>query len=142
VPHLRALAERDGLLYAAADNFADGFALAVSSDEATFRPLLRYDGVGRVRRCVATACVNACSDNVRLGLWSQAVCTTDSSASAAAPKTGCSMHFAPARLRTRAPWWTLGLAAFVHVARKARRREWAEMRMKSIAVRIGCRAGR
>lgn len=43
-PHLRALAERDGVLYVAADNFADGFAIAKSSDRgAHFTSLLRFD---------------------------------------------------------------------------------------------------
>ncbi len=40
-PHLRALAARGGRLYAAADAFADGFAVGASDDDgATWRPLL------------------------------------------------------------------------------------------------------
>lgn len=42
-PHLRALAERDGALYAAADNFKDGFSVGVSHDGgATWTKLLRF----------------------------------------------------------------------------------------------------
>jgi len=75
IPHLRALAERAGMLYAVADNFADGFALAVSSDGgATFQPLLAYDRVTRIKPCVASACQNSCQNSVRLGLWPASVC--------------------------------------------------------------------
>jgi hypothetical protein len=40
--HLRALAERGGALYLAADNYADGFAVGVSLDGGTPTPLLAY----------------------------------------------------------------------------------------------------
>jgi hypothetical protein len=45
-PHLHALSERGGMLYAAGDNFADGFAVAVSSDDGvSWRPLLSFDHI-------------------------------------------------------------------------------------------------
>jgi hypothetical protein len=75
VPHVRAMAERDGLLYVAADNVADGFALAVSSDEgSSWRSLLAYRDVTRIRPCVATACLEACRSKVQAGLWGPSVC--------------------------------------------------------------------
>lgn len=51
-PHLRAIAERDGALYAAGDNFRDFFALAVSRNQgATWEPLVRYDQICGVVDC-------------------------------------------------------------------------------------------
>lgn len=50
--HLRALAERDGQLYLAADELMDGVALAVSSDGGTTtRPLLRFEDVAGPLQC-------------------------------------------------------------------------------------------
>jgi hypothetical protein len=75
LPHVRALAERDGVLYSAADDVADGFALAVSSDDgASWRPLLAYRDVTRIRPCVAAACRETCRGKAAMGLWSAAVC--------------------------------------------------------------------
>jgi hypothetical protein len=75
VPHLRALAERDGLLYAAADNFADRFALAVSSDEgASFRPLLSYNQVTRIKPCVVSSCMSDCRNRADTAFWPPSVC--------------------------------------------------------------------
>ena len=45
-PHLRALAERAGSLYAAGDNWKDNFAVGVSRDGgASWQPLLRFNGI-------------------------------------------------------------------------------------------------
>jgi MYXO-CTERM domain-containing protein len=50
--HLRALAERNGTLIAAGDNFADHFAVGTSDDEgATWKPLFRFDQIAGPRRC-------------------------------------------------------------------------------------------
>jgi hypothetical protein len=74
-PRLRALAERSGQLYAAADNFKDGFALGVSTDEGlTFRPLMTYDKVTSVIACVQTVCSDSCRAQAALALWSASVC--------------------------------------------------------------------
>jgi MYXO-CTERM domain-containing protein len=51
-PHLRALAERGQVLYAAADNAIDGFALAASDDGGkTWRPLLRFENLCGTMDC-------------------------------------------------------------------------------------------
>jgi hypothetical protein len=51
-PHLRALAERGGTLYAVADNAADGFAVGASSDGGrTWRPLLRFEEICGISDC-------------------------------------------------------------------------------------------
>jgi len=74
-PRLRALAERSGQLYAAADNFKDGFALGVSTDEGlTFRPLMTYDKVTSVMACVQTVCSDSCRAQALLPLWSASIC--------------------------------------------------------------------
>src|SRR5262249_54273256 len=45
-PHLRALAERNGVLYAAGDNALDGFALGVSYDQgATWQGLVTFSRI-------------------------------------------------------------------------------------------------
>jgi hypothetical protein len=59
--HVRALAERDGVLYAAADDAADGFALGASDDDGMhWRPVLRFAGICGPRQCAAiqSACTS------------------------------------------------------------------------------------
>src|SRR6185369_13540609 len=74
VPHVRALAERDGKLFAAAEDFKDGFALGVSTDEGlTFQPLLTYDKVMRVKPCVQSLCEYQCNYQASITLWPPAV---------------------------------------------------------------------
>jgi hypothetical protein len=77
-PHLRALAERDGKLYAAGDNIRDKFAIAVSTDEGvTFQPLLTFDQVKRVKPCVQELCRDVCENLAGLTLWPDQVCGVD-----------------------------------------------------------------
>ncbi len=74
-PHIHALAERDGKLYVGADNFADGYVVAVSEDEGTqLTPLMAFDEVQRVKSCVADACVEACAYYAGINLWPATVC--------------------------------------------------------------------
>jgi hypothetical protein len=89
-PRLRALAERGGRLYAATDNFRDGFAVAVSDDEGkTFQPLLRYDQVAGVKPCVAAACAESCRREAAVGLWSAEICPAiDGTIDGGAPPDG------------------------------------------------------
>jgi hypothetical protein len=75
-PRLRALAERDGTLYLAADNYADGWALGVSSDEGrTILPIARYDQVSAIKACAVAACRDLCDDEAGLKIWGPEVCT-------------------------------------------------------------------
>ena len=75
VPHLRALAERDGVLYAAADDAVDGFALGVSADRGqTFQPRLRYADVSSVAACVRAECQVTCEQLAGIGLWPSTLC--------------------------------------------------------------------
>jgi MYXO-CTERM domain-containing protein len=75
-PSIRALSQRDGVVYAAADNFGDGFALGTSVDEGqTWQALFRYDQVRGVLPCLSSRCQPDCQAKVDIGLWPQAVCS-------------------------------------------------------------------
>ena len=74
-PRVRALAHRDGTLFVAGDNYNDGFALAVSTDEGTtLTPILRYEDVSAVKPCVHAACGTACAYEASITLWPPSVC--------------------------------------------------------------------
>jgi photosystem II stability/assembly factor-like uncharacterized protein len=74
-PRIRALAQRDGMLYIAADDARDGFALAVSADEGTtFVPVMKYSDVSTMASCVETVCGPNCSYQAALGIWPSSVC--------------------------------------------------------------------
>jgi hypothetical protein len=97
VPHLSALAERDGKLYAAAHNYTDGWAIGASTDGgATFQPLARYDQVTSIKACAQTACLAACQYQASAnGTWPSAVCSGGGSDGGAPPPNksggGCRM---------------------------------------------------
>jgi hypothetical protein len=77
-PHVRALSERAGMVYAATDNFAEGYAVGVSIDEgSTWTPLLAYEDVRGIVPCVKAACQSTCDVEVQLTLWSADVCSAD-----------------------------------------------------------------
>lgn len=74
---IRAMAERAGKIYAAADNFADGFALGVSSDDGlTFQPLMKFDQVVGTQSCgnLASACAATCDMLVGLSVFRTSTC--------------------------------------------------------------------
>jgi hypothetical protein len=74
-PHVHALAERNGKLYVAADNFADGYAIAVSDDEgANLAPLAGFKDVQSVKSCVKQECAESCAYYADISLWPRAVC--------------------------------------------------------------------
>ncbi|HET6279616.1 MAG TPA: hypothetical protein VFH73_01570 [Polyangia bacterium] len=78
VPAVRALAERDGKLFVAGDNFRDGFALAVSTDEGTtMQPLTTFDKVASIRACTQVICEEACDTLAGLKLWPPETCRPD-----------------------------------------------------------------
>jgi hypothetical protein len=97
VPGVVALAQRDGVLYAATDNFADGYALGASSDEGvTWQPVVRFDQIGSIMTCLQTnaQCQASCEALAGNGLgssgqiWDQAVCTAGAAPSDAGGATG------------------------------------------------------
>ncbi len=76
LPAFRGLAERNGLIYGAADDLVDGFALASSSDEgATWLPLMKFSQVSSIMACAASACFSACQAEAQLSVWNASVCS-------------------------------------------------------------------
>lgn len=74
-PHLRALAERAGVLWGAADDFIDGFALATSMDDGdTWQRVMRYDQVSGINACVRASCRTGCLAEAALPIWPAAIC--------------------------------------------------------------------
>jgi hypothetical protein len=93
-PSIRALSQRNGIAYAAADNFDDGFALGTSADEGeTWQGLLRYNQVQGILPCLSSRCRAACQTEVDISLWPQAVCgaavTGIGGAGGSPPASGC-----------------------------------------------------
>jgi hypothetical protein len=87
-PRLRALGERAGVLYAVADDAADGFALGASRDGGkTWRPLLRFESICGVLDCspaVRATCQVPWSRLVeRLGIRPACAGPTDDAAASA-----------------------------------------------------------
>lgn len=77
-PHVHALAERDGKLYVAGENFWDGYAIAVSDDEgAHLRPLTGFKEVQGVKSCVVEQCADSCAYYAGINLWPATVCATE-----------------------------------------------------------------
>jgi hypothetical protein len=123
-PAVRALGERDGKLYVAADNFKDGFALAVSTDGGeTLRPLMTYDKVTSVRPCALAACAASCDMQVALKLWPAQVCHAATVPPPPPPgKSGCSLA-----TQDRAfPPTAAGLLALLVAGLSLRGRRWGK----------------
>ena len=88
-PAINALSQRDGKVYAAADNFADGYAIGVSTDEGTtWHGVLNYTNVSAISPCLKTQCQDTCANEVGLSLWDQAVCAADPPGAAGGGGTG------------------------------------------------------
>jgi hypothetical protein len=80
-PRFRGLAERSGRLYAAADDVNDQYALGTSDDDGrTWKPLMTYPDVTRIKSCPGTslpqACVGSCMRLAFLGTFHNDVCRT------------------------------------------------------------------
>ena len=74
-PRVHALAERNGKLYVAANNYDDGYAIAESDDEGiTLRPLMAFSEVSAVKSCVAGRCTDSCAYHAGIQLWPLEVC--------------------------------------------------------------------
>jgi hypothetical protein len=77
-PHIRALSERAGVVYAATDNFGDGYAAGRSMDQGdTWEALVSYDAVRGILPCVKAACQDSCAVQVQLTLWTDQVCSAE-----------------------------------------------------------------
>jgi hypothetical protein len=91
-PKIRALSYRAGILYAATENFGDGYALGVSSDEGrTWRGIMAYDQIEAILPCLRgnKQCQDSCEALAGLGpsspgmIWEQKVCTANPSVTGA-----------------------------------------------------------
>jgi MYXO-CTERM domain-containing protein len=91
-PRVRALAARDGVLYIAADNFSNGYALATSTDEGdTITPIMKYADVSGAKSCVQAACDPSCAYEASLQVWPRTACVDAGVATAgpSKPAAGC-----------------------------------------------------
>jgi hypothetical protein len=121
---IRALAERSGTIYAAANYFADGFALGVSLDDGlSFQPLMKLEQVTSTRMCgnLASTCAPTCDMLVGLNVFKTSTCRAapgDGAAAGVPPPAaqgcGCGIGVASSP--------ALAVATLVLVIRRARRR--------------------
>ena len=126
-PSIRALSQRNGVAYAAADNFKDGFALGTSADEGeTWQGLLRYNQVQGILPCLSSRCRAACQTEVDIGLWPQEVCgaavTLDGGTGGAGPPdSGCGCGVGAGRSGDPVDAVLLVVAALAAIAAAGRR---------------------
>jgi hypothetical protein len=74
-PHILALAERAGTVYAATDTTFEPFAEAISTDEgATWQPGLAFTNVAAIAPCLKGSCQTDCAARVQQKQWPAAVC--------------------------------------------------------------------
>jgi MYXO-CTERM domain-containing protein len=147
-PRFRALAERAGRLYAAGDDANDPFALGTSDDDGkSWKPLMMYPDVSRIKSCPGTslpqACVGTCQRLAFLGVFHNSVCgggpaPRDASPDAAAPPPpskgcGCRLGGRPAG----GGWWLLALLSLFR-----RRRPSPSPRSSSCTPAPWCRRSR
>ncbi|HXU63237.1 MAG TPA: hypothetical protein VN962_16150 [Polyangia bacterium] len=104
VPSVAALAQRDGVLYAATDNFADGYALGASRDlGVTWEPVVRFDQVRSIMACLQAnpQCQATCESLAGKGLaspgqiWDESVCLGGANPSGTGGAGGASSGGAP-----------------------------------------------
>jgi hypothetical protein len=77
-PRAVALAERDGVFYAAMDGRYEFTALETSTDEgATWQPAMSFAQLQAITACAKAACQTSCADWSNAGLWPAAFCSAD-----------------------------------------------------------------
>ena len=77
-PHILALAERAGTVYAATDTTYDPFAEATSTDDGTtWQPGLAFAHVAAIAPCLKGVCQTDCAARAQLKQWPAAVCTAE-----------------------------------------------------------------
>jgi len=88
-PHVRAMSTRGNQIYAATDNFSDGYALGVSTDDGmTWQSVMSYGQVAAILGCVKQACQALCATEVNVDLWDMSICSADPPGSADGGATG------------------------------------------------------
>jgi hypothetical protein len=74
-PSFRALSSRGNLLYAVADNAADGYAIGTSTDVGqTWTPLMAYEDIQAITTCLKATCQPDCLLRAGNGQWSSDMC--------------------------------------------------------------------
>ncbi len=77
-PHILALAERAGTVYAATDTASEPFAEATSTDEGTtWQPGLAFTNVAAIAPCLKGICQTDCAARAQQKQWPAAVCLAD-----------------------------------------------------------------
>jgi MYXO-CTERM domain-containing protein len=85
-PRIRALSQRGGVVYAATDNFGDGYALGASDDDGTtWRKVMSYDQIQAIVPCLRqdAQCQATCQALAGQGamspgmIWEANVCSAD-----------------------------------------------------------------
>jgi MYXO-CTERM domain-containing protein len=77
-PHILALAERAGTVYAATDTTYEPFAEAISTDEgATWQPGLAFTNVAAIAPCLKGLCQTDCAARAQQKQWPAAVCVAE-----------------------------------------------------------------
>ncbi len=128
-PHLRALGERNGLVYAAADNFADGFSVGVSSDGgAHFIPKLRFHEIQGPLDCVKNTCAAAWQKQAALF----GIDTGSDAGQSIPPSPGCGCSLGQ---HGRPPLWCLLLGMLLLIRRPISRIGCDRQRPRRTALR-------
>ena len=77
-PHILALAERAGTIYAATDTSLNPFAEATSTDEGTsWTPGLAFAQVSAIAPCLMSACQADCQMRAQQQQWPAAICSAE-----------------------------------------------------------------
>jgi hypothetical protein len=77
-PNVRGMSTRGNQIYAAANEFSDGYALGVSTDDGlTWQSVMSYDHVSAILGCVKAACQMTCANEVGVNLWDMSICSAD-----------------------------------------------------------------
>jgi len=77
-PHILALAERAGTVYAAVDTAYEPFAEATSTDDGTtWQPGLAFVNVAAIAPCLKGVCQTDCATRAQQQQWPAAVCAAE-----------------------------------------------------------------
>jgi len=118
--HAKGLAERNGTLFMATDNFQDLVALVSSDDGKSWKSRLRFDQISAIKSCVYAACQRSCGTLGGLTIFPLQVCDTKETPPPPAKGAGgCSCAAAPTGGRFAGGG---GLALALLLAARSRRR--------------------
>jgi hypothetical protein len=78
VPNIRGMSTRGNQIYAAANEFSDGYALGVSMDDGmTWQSVMAYNQVAAILGCLKQSCQTLCASEVMVSLWDMSMCSAD-----------------------------------------------------------------